>query len=140
MAQNQVSRFSRIWHSILLKSSDVQTEQKNRRTFFNNLILHFRPRTVPEKTLRFTLTWGLGGMAVVLVLLQIGTGILLKFVYVPSPAAAYSSIQTLQSDVMFGQLIRNVHHWSANLLILIVFLHMLRVFFTSAFRPPRLSK
>jgi quinol-cytochrome oxidoreductase complex cytochrome b subunit len=92
---------------------------------------------VPEKTLRFTLTWGLGGMAAVLVLLQIGTGMLLKFVYEPSPVAAYSSIQALQNDAMFGQLIRNVHHWSANLLILIAFLHMLRVFFTGAFRPPR---
>ena len=38
---------------------------------------------------------------------------------------------------MFGQLIRNMHHWSANLLVLIVFLHMLRVFFTGAFHPPR---
>ena len=126
-----------MWHSIFYRSSVGQTEQKSSRTFFNNLIFHFRPRTVPEKTLKFTHTWGLGGMATVLVLLQIGTGMLLKFAYEPSPAAAYSSIQVLQNEVMFGQLIRNIHHWSANLLILIAFLHMLRVFFTGAFQPPR---
>jgi quinol-cytochrome oxidoreductase complex cytochrome b subunit len=126
-----------MWHSIFHRSSVGQTEQKSSRTFFNNLIFHFRPRAVPEKTLKFTHTWGLGGMAAVLVLLQIGTGMLLKFSYEPSPATAYSSIQVLQNEVMFGQLIRNIHHWSANLLILIAFLHMLRVFFTGAFQPPQ---
>jgi quinol-cytochrome oxidoreductase complex cytochrome b subunit len=103
----------------------------------NNLILHFRPRTVPRKTLKFTFTWGLGGMALVLVLLLAGTGILLKFVYQPFPAGAYASIIGLRQDVWFGQFIRNLHHWSANFLIIVVFLHMLRVFFSGAFTLPR---
>ena len=60
--------------------------------------------TVPEKTLRFTLTWGLGGMAAVLVMLQFGTGVLLKFVYEPTPIAAYASIQSIIRDVPFGKL------------------------------------
>jgi len=76
-------------------------------------------------------------MAAVLVLLQIGTGIMLKFAYEPTPMAAYASIQTMQHNVVFGQLIRNIHHWCANLLVLIVFLHMLRVFFTGAFHLSR---
>ena len=76
-------------------------------------------------------------MAALLIILQFGTGLLLKFVYTPIPVAAYTSIQVLQNEVMFGQLIRNVHHWCANFLVLIVFLHMLRVFFTGAFHPPR---
>ena len=83
------------------------------------------------------MTWGLGGMAALLVFLQIGTGLMLKFVYEPTPMAAYASIQAMQQHVTFGQLFRNIHHWCANLLVLIVFLHMLRVFFTSAFHPPR---
>ena len=76
-------------------------------------------------------------MAALLIILQFGTGLLLKFVYKPIPVAAYTSIQVLQNEVMFGQLIRNIHHWCANFLVLIVFLHMLRVFFTGAFHPPR---
>jgi len=107
------------------------------RVFFNTLLLHFRPRTLPERTLRFNLTWGLGGSAAVLILLLFSTGILLKFVYEPSATTAYESVVSLQNDVIFGRLIRNVHHWSANLLILVAFFHLLRVFFTGGFHPPR---
>jgi quinol-cytochrome oxidoreductase complex cytochrome b subunit len=76
-------------------------------------------------------------MAVVLVVLQLGTGLLLTFAFEPTPMGAYESIVSLQNDVPFGQLVRNLHHWSANLLVLMVFLHMLRVFFTGAFQSPR---
>ncbi|MBP1739941.1 MAG: hypothetical protein H6Q48_2234, partial [Deltaproteobacteria bacterium] len=76
-------------------------------------------------------------MAVVLIFLLLGTGVLLKFVYHPSPDKAYESILHLQNQVLFGRLIRNIHHWSANALILVVFLHLLRVFFTGAFHAPR---
>lgn len=107
------------------------------RSLFNSLLLHFRPRTVPERTLQLRLTWGLGGSAAVLVFLLLGTGILLKFVYEPFIATAYESIIHLQQDVLFGRLIRNVHHWSANLLLLVAFLHLLRVFFTGAYQSPR---
>jgi quinol-cytochrome oxidoreductase complex cytochrome b subunit len=78
-----------------------------------------------------------GGMTVVLVFLLLSTGVLLKFVYLPSPDKAYESILHLQNHVLFGRLIRNIHHWSANALILVVFLHLLRVFFTGAFHAPR---
>ncbi len=108
-----------------------------RQGVFDNLILHIHPRTVPEQTLKFTLTWGLGGMAVLLVLLQIATGILLMLVYEPSPGKAYESILILQNDVVFGQYIRNIHYWSANVLVIVVFLHLLRVYFTGAFYRPR---
>ncbi len=127
----------RILQSIFPHPLIPKTDPERKRFLIKNLILHFRPPTVPEKTLRFTLTWGLGGMAALLVLLQMGTGLMLKFVYEPVPMTAYTSIQTMQQDVVFGQLIRNIHHWCANLLVLIAFLHMLRVFFTGAFHPPR---
>lgn len=127
----------RIFQSIFPRPLIPKSEREKKRYLIKNLILHFRPATVPEKTLKFSLTWGLGGMAVVLVLLQLGTGILLKFVYEPTPVGAYASIQILQDEVMFGRLIRNIHHWGANLVVLVVFLHMLRVFFTGAFHLPR---
>jgi quinol-cytochrome oxidoreductase complex cytochrome b subunit len=129
--------FRQIFRSIFPEPLVPKSDRERKRYLLKNLMLHFRPATVPEKTLKFTLTWGLGGMAAVLVLLQVGTGLLLKFVYVPTPIGAYGSILELNNAVMFGQLIRNIHHWCANFLVLIVFLHLLRVFFTGAFHPPR---
>jgi quinol-cytochrome oxidoreductase complex cytochrome b subunit len=92
---------------------------------------------VPERTLRLSLTWGLGGMAAVLVFLLFGTGLMLKFVYEPFPGRAYDSILYLNNHVPFGQLIRNIHWWSANGLLFVTFLHFLRVFYTGAFAAPR---
>jgi quinol-cytochrome oxidoreductase complex cytochrome b subunit len=127
----------RIWASIFSGPINPQTDRERKRFVLTYLLLHFRPATVPAPTLRFTLSWGLGGMAVILVLLQLITGTLLKFVYVPVPAQAYVSITYLQDQVLFGAFVRNVHHWSANFLVLVIFLHLLRVFFTGAIHPPR---
>jgi quinol-cytochrome oxidoreductase complex cytochrome b subunit len=76
-------------------------------------------------------------MAVILVMMLFVTGLMLKFAYQPVPDRAYESIVHLQNAVYFGQLIRNVHHWSGNALLLVAFLHFLRVFFSGAFHPPR---
>ena len=114
-----------------------QAASRGRRFLLKNLALHFRPTTVPRETLRFSLTWGLGGMAATLVFLQLASGILLKFVYEPTPVAAYASIQALMTDLPFGGLVRNLHYWCAHLLVAVILLHLLRVFFTGAFHPPR---
>ncbi len=58
------------------------------------------------------------------------------FVYTPSPETAYQDMLKLQTEVWFGQFIRNLHHWSGNLLVMVAFLHLLRVFFTGGFRAP----
>ena len=121
-----------------MKALAPAAEQPQRRfNLLGTLVLHFRPRRVPERTLRYTLTWGLGGMAAVLVMLQLFTGILLKFAYEPVPAQAYESLLNLQDGLLFGRLVRNLHFWSANLLIVVAGLHGLRVFFTGGFHPPR---
>ena len=129
---DQLNLFQRIRYSIFPGTLQEPRYRDRYRNYFNSLILHFRPRSVRERTLRFTLTWGLGGIAVVLVCLLFATGLMLKFVYQPVPDRAYESIIHLQSDVLFGQLMRNIHHWSGNMLLVIVFLHFLRVFFTGA--------
>jgi len=102
-----------------------------------SLVLHFRPRKIDRRALDFTLTFGLGGMAVILIVLLFGTGLLLKFYYLPFPDRAYDSIIDLKADVLFGPFIRNIHYWSANILVVVGFFHFLRVFLTSAFHPPR---
>jgi quinol-cytochrome oxidoreductase complex cytochrome b subunit len=133
----QLNVLVRIRDSIFSGPRQGPVHRGRYRRLFNSLVLHFRPRSVHEGTLRFTLSWGLGGMAVVLIGMLLATGLMLKFVYQPVPDRAYESIIHLQNNVLFGQLIRNVHHWSGNLLLIIVFLHFLRVFFTGAFHPPR---
>jgi quinol-cytochrome oxidoreductase complex cytochrome b subunit len=114
------------------------TDDRSRmRAVANNLILHLHPTKVPQPALRFTYTWGLGGISTILVLLLVLTGVLLMFRYDASVERAYTSIQYLETQVMFGSLIRAVHHWSANLLVITAFLHLLRVFFTGGFMQGR---
>jgi len=132
-----LSLLQRIRYSIFPGTLRKPEDREGYRNFFNSLVLHFRPRSVEDRTLRFSLTWGLGGMAVVLVFMMFTTGLMLKFVYQPVPDRAYESIIHLQNNVLFGQLIRNIHHWGGNALLIVVFLHFLRVFFTGAFHPPR---
>jgi quinol-cytochrome oxidoreductase complex cytochrome b subunit len=103
----------------------------------NNLILHLHPSRVPAQALRFTYTWGLGGISVVLVLLLGLTGLLLMFRYDPRVEYAYVSIQQLETEVMFGSFVRAVHHWSANFLVIASFLHLVRVFLTGSFKQGR---
>jgi len=79
----------------------------------------------------------LGSAALFLFLLQGVTGILLAVYYTPSPDHAYDSIQFIMNDVTFGWLIRGIHHWGATLMVLVVFIHMIRVFVTASYKYPR---
>lgn len=78
-----------------------------------------------------------GGMAIFLFLVQIGTGILLSLYYKPSPDQAFESVQAIVTEVDFGWLIRSAHSWSANLLVGVLFLHLLTTFMMRAYRRPR---
>ena len=103
----------------------------------SNLILHLHPPRVPADALRFSYTWGLGGISALLAIVLGITGVLLMFRYEPSIDRAYTSIQMLESQVAFGSLFRSVHHWSANLLVITSFLHLLRVFLTGSYKKGR---
>ena len=127
----------RIWKSVFPAPIAPRTERERKRVVLNHLLIHMRPVRVPERTLPFRHTFGLGGMAATLVGLLVLTGVLLMFVYEPSPDRAYASIQSLRREVRFGGLVRNVHYWSANLLVVITFFHLLRTFFTGAFHGAR---
>jgi len=82
-----------------------------------------------------------GGMVFVLIALQLVTGVLLAIYYVPdatgNPAPAYNSVLFIQNDVYLGWLIRGAHFWAANILIIMVLLHMARVYWTGSYRAPR---
>ncbi len=124
---------TRIWRSIFTRPIKVEGERDQRRAVREWLALHARPVRVRESTLPFTHTFGLGGMSMVLVILLMATGVLLMLAYEPTPATAYRSIEALQQDYLFGGLVRNVHHWSANLLVAVALLHMLRTLVTGGF-------
>ncbi|MCX8037419.1 MAG: cytochrome bc complex cytochrome b subunit [Candidatus Sumerlaeia bacterium] len=79
----------------------------------------------------------LGGTPLILFLIQVVTGILLTFYYVPSPTHAWESVRKINEELPFGWWIRSIHHWGANLMVVAVILHMMRVFFTGAYRKPR---
>jgi quinol-cytochrome oxidoreductase complex cytochrome b subunit len=78
-----------------------------------------------------------GGVAFTLFLVQVLTGLLLSVFYSPSEAEAYQSIQRLSRTVPLGNLLRSTHHWAANLMVVMVILHMFRVFVTGSYKNPR---
>jgi cytochrome b6 len=79
----------------------------------------------------------LGGMALFLFVVQIITGILLSLYYKPSPDQAFESVRAIMTEVDFGWLIRSAHSWSANLLVGVLFLHVLTTYMMRAYRRPR---
>ncbi len=82
-------------------------------------------------------TFYLGGITLFLFFMQASSGILLTLYYQPTPDTAYNSVLFITSDVSFGWLIRSVHAWGANLMIVACVLHLLRVFFQGAYKRPR---
>jgi quinol-cytochrome oxidoreductase complex cytochrome b subunit len=81
--------------------------------------------------------FALGGTPAYLFFIQITTGILLSFYYVPSTDHAYESVSAITYGIPYGWFIRSIHKWAANLMIITVLLHMCRVFFSCGFRHPR---
>jgi len=140
-SSNKVDKSANIlammWRSFTIAPIVPEDDRERKRTVLNTLILHLHPPTVPTATIRYTHTWGLGGMGLVLFLLLASTGLLLMFSYEPAPGQAYSSILRLREGLLFGKFVRNIHHWSANAFIVVALLHMLRVFFTGGHREPR---
>jgi len=97
-----------------------------------NLLLH---KKVPVH--KFSFFYYLGGITLFLFIVQVITGILLLMYYKPGEDSAYESVRFIVTEVNFGWLFRNVHNWSANLMILFAFAHMFSVFFTRAYKKPR---
>jgi hypothetical protein len=103
----------------------------------NSVFLHLHPiRTRPD-AIKMTYTFGLGGLSFFLFLLLTLTGVLLMFYYIPAVPTAYQTIKDIQEIQPFGYLMRNMHRWAAHAMVIMVFLHMCRVFYTGSFRAPR---
>jgi quinol-cytochrome oxidoreductase complex cytochrome b subunit len=129
-------RNSRVYRS-LIRQPWPETSRTKALTVANNFFLHLHPTRIPAHALKVTYTFCLGGLSFFLFLMLTLTGILLMFYYIPSVERAYTDIQALESAVSFGMLLRNVHRWAAHGMVITVFLHMCRVFYTGSYKPPR---
>ncbi len=102
-----------------------------------NIFFHLHPVRVSLKSLKWTYSLGLGVISAIVFIELSVTGILLMFNYAPTVERAYGYILWLQTAVPFGQLLRNMHRWGAHLMVIVVVLHMARVFYTGGYKPPR---
>jgi quinol-cytochrome oxidoreductase complex cytochrome b subunit len=127
---------SEVWRS-MFRHPQLDTPRGRALQSFSNFFLHLYPVKIPARVLRIRYSFRLGYIAAVLFGILTITGVYLMFVYTPSPTVAYGDMQHLKTGVGFGQLVRNVHRWSAHLMVLVVVLHLARVFFAGAYKRPR---
>ena len=106
-------------------------------TSFHNFFLHVYPVKVPRRVLSWRSTFRLGFIATVLYLILFVSGLYLMFFYHPAVPQAYFDMHNLSTTVAFGQFVRNIHRWSAHLMVAVVILHLLRVFYAGAYKAPR---
>jgi quinol-cytochrome oxidoreductase complex cytochrome b subunit len=102
-----------------------------------DFLKHLFPRVVLEKNLRLSYTFCLGGLAFTAFLFMAASGMLLLVYYQPTPERAFSSILFLESSVWGGKYLRSLHRLTSHCLLILVFLHTLRVILTGAYHRPR---
>src|SRR6186713_1528024 len=128
-------RESQIWKSIF--RHPMPADRRNRIVvMLTNFFLHLHPVSIKKQGIALSYTWCMGGLTFFLFLVETVTGILLMFYYRPVAAAAYSDIMALREDVPLG-IMREIHRWGAHAMVITIWLHMMRVFLTGAYKPPR---
>ncbi len=127
---------SRLWRSIFRHGWPDNPLDRSL-TMTSNVFFHLHPVKVSRKSLKWSYSLGLGVISVILFGVLTWTGVLLMFYYVPSIERAYPTMKEIQLSVPLGQFTRNMHRWSAHAMVLIVILHMARVFYTGAYKRPR---
>jgi quinol---cytochrome c reductase cytochrome b subunit, bacillus type len=125
-----------VWQSIF-RSGYPNTPRNQMLAVATNVFLHLHPTRIHKTHVKITHTYCLGGLSFFLFLGLTVTGVLLMFYYVPSVERAYTDISALETNVRYGSLMRNMHRWMAHGMVLTVLLHMMRVFYTGAYKPPR---
>lgn len=118
---------------------DPPIEKPNPRykVFTNAFVLHIRPRYYEKSSTKFTHTFGLGFLSAFTFIVETITGLILMVWYIPSQNDAYQSMVKIITEVPFGQLMRDIHRVGAEVMVLAVAAHMLRVYLTGSFKHPR---
>jgi quinol-cytochrome oxidoreductase complex cytochrome b subunit len=127
---------TQLWKSIFRVKHDA-TPRSRSLGILTNVFLHLHPSKINRDAVRYSYTWGMGGITFYLFIVLTFTGVLLMFYYHPTKADAFRDILYLEHDVPFGKLLRNMHRWGAHLMVITTWLHMFRVFLTGSYKKPR---
>jgi cytochrome b6 len=126
---------TQLWRSIF-RHGYPDNPRDQTQAVLSNVFLHIHPVRVRKSGVRLTYTWCMGGLSFFLFLVEAVTGCLLMFYYRPSVGHAYLDTMDLGEQVPLG-ILRELHRWGAHAMVITVFLHMLRVFLTGSYKPPR---
>jgi quinol-cytochrome oxidoreductase complex cytochrome b subunit len=136
-----VSRLRRFTESAFYRSifrhGFADTNRNRSLAVFTNFFLHIHPVKVRRRAIEFRRTFFLGGLSAACFAILVVTGVLLMFYYRPSVPEAYGDMKDLQFAVSGGVFLRNLHRWSAHMMVALVFAHMVVTFARGAYRPPR---
>jgi quinol-cytochrome oxidoreductase complex cytochrome b subunit len=124
------------WQSIF-RRDPLSTDKGKSELVFHNVWLHLHPAKIRKEHFKIKHTWYLGFITFYLFLILVTTGVALMFYYRPYPPQAYQDMKDLQFVVFLGSFLRNMHRWSAHGMVICVFLHMCRVFYTASYKAPR---
>ena len=126
---------SQIWKSII-RSGVPKTRRQRMHAILGSVFLHLHPARLPKHAVKIGYTWCMGGLSFFLFVVLTITGIMLMFYYRPTVEYAYTDMIDLGEQVPLG-IMREIHRWGAHAMVLTVWLHMLRVFMTGSYKPPR---
>jgi len=135
MSKGRRIRDSRLWRSIVREAPEP-ARQRRVWAVLSNWILHVHPTSIRKHALKMRFTWCMGGITALLFLIEVVTGVLLMFYYRPTVGGAYADVHDLHAVASFG-ILRELHRWGAHAMVITVMLHMLRVFLTGSYKPPR---
>jgi quinol-cytochrome oxidoreductase complex cytochrome b subunit len=135
MPRFQITR-TQLWRSIF-RHRYKDTQRNRSLAITSNAFLHLHPVSVPKSAARIHFTFCLGGLTFLMFIVETVTGVLLMFYYRPVPEYAYLDMKLMEHTVVVGQFLRNMHRWGAHAMVILVMLHMLRVFLTGSYKPPR---
>ena len=133
---DQQFKEGQVWKSVFRHKLDDSPRNRSL-AVLSNVFLHLHPARINRDAVRYNFTWGMGGITFYLFIVLTLTGVLLMFYYHPSKVQAFRDILYIMNDVPFGNILRNMHRWAAHSMVMTTWLHMMRVFMTGSYKPPR---
>src|SRR3989338_7879890 len=127
-----VGEFPRTFWGSMQRRGRAISDRTRSIAVFSNLFLHIHSVKLHRHSLKPGYTLGLGLLTTAFLVLLTVTGVLLMVYYKPTPELAYNSIKDIHFIVPTGRLMRNLHRWAAHGMVVVVFLHMARVFYTAS--------
>jgi quinol-cytochrome oxidoreductase complex cytochrome b subunit len=132
-----IKALPRTMRESVVRHGTPNSDRTRSQAVFGNIFLHIHAVRTHPHSLKLTTTWALGISLVSQYVILLATGVLLMVYYKPSIELAYDSIKDLHYVVPTGRYIRNIHRWAAHMMVATCILHMARVFYTAAYKPPR---